>query len=181
MQYNAYRYNASEYDLTAYNVNLFDSVSESDTLTKSVSIIRTDSQGTADALSDAASMAALLDTVTIYQRARTPFAYNNGRYNDYMYNVRADEDEILLKPTKALGDIVTLTGVISALSAIRLLTETVTDTDLVLFMANRLLEESIFIDESARIEISNKALNEIIRTADWLTIDRRPVNQEWGD
>lgn len=182
MKYNESRYNSGEYNLTNYTTTLVESITPADaTVTKSITAVRIESQGTADALGGSSSLQAFLETITILQRAKTPFAYNNGMYNSYMYNARADEDEILLMATKDLQDAVTSSDTLGAFSIIRLLTDTVTDVDTLIFMAGIFLEESVFIDEFARVEISNKALNETIRVADWLTIDRRPVNQEWGD
>lgn len=182
MQYNAYQYNASEFNLISYDVNLFDSVTESDEVLKMPQIVRTDSQGTADALSDGFSLAAMMDTVTIYQRASTPFAYNNGRYNDFMYNIRADEDEILLMPTKALPDTVTITDVMASFSIEHILSDTLTSTDgTVAFMATSEMVEVVVLDEIFRLEVTNKALNETLRINDWLTIKQRPQSDNWGD
>lgn len=182
MQYNESQYNGDEYNLTNYTQTLVETVSPVEaTLVKSMTTRRTESQGTADTIGGSDTLQAFLETVSILQRAKTPFAYNTGMYNQYMYNARLDEDEILLMATKVLLDTITPSDFIAPFSIIHLLTETITDTAIVFFMATIFLEESVFIDEFARVEISNKALNEIIRTADWLSIERRPVNQEWGD
>lgn len=182
MQYNESEYNGDEYNLTNYTTTLVESVTPTDaTVIKSIISKRIESQGTADTIGGSDTLQAFLETITIIQRAKTPFAYNTGMYNQFMYNARLDEDEILLMATKALSDAITSSDFMAPFSIIHLLTETITDTAVVFFMVNILLEESVFIDEFARVEISNKALNEIIRVADWLTIDRKPVNQEWGD
>lgn len=182
MLYNSQLYDGGSYDLTSFNVTYTESIASSDDLTKSVGIVKTDSQGTADALSDGASLAAFLETIRFDLRARTPFSYNNGRYNDYMYDTRLDEDEITLLTIKVLTDSFSESDSVSTIADyLRTLSESFSETDAVNFMANALMEESIFIDEIGRVEISNKALNETLRVADWLTIDRKPVNQEWGD
>lgn len=182
MQYNERQYNGSAYDLTNFTYTLVESIVPTDgTVAKSISALRTESQGTADTIGGSDTLQAFLETITILQRAKTPFAYNNGRYNDYMYNARADEDEILLMATKVLLDSISSSDFIAPFSISKTLLEIITDTATVSFIPAFTLLESVFIDEFARVEISNKALNETLRTADWLTIDRRPVNQEWGD
>lgn len=183
MQYNEDLYNGSSYNLTAYSATLVESIAPVDaTVTKSIGILRTDSQASADALGGSASLQAFLETVTFYQRAHTPFAYNNGMYNQFMYNVRADEDEILLMATKALQDSVALNDTLGAFEFAKLLVEALTPTDAaILFATSLVLDEFIFLSEFHRIEITNKALNETLRVADWLSIERNPVNQEWYD
>lgn len=182
MQYNESQYNGDSYNLTNYTSTLVETIAPIDaTVSKSISSLRVESQATSDTIGGSDTLQAFLETITILQRARTPFAYNTGMYNQYMYNARLDEDEILLMATKALSDTITSSDTVGAFSVIRLLIDTIIDTDTVFFGAETFLQESVFLDEFARVEVSNKALNETIRTADWLTIDRRPVNQEWGD
>lgn len=181
MQYNESEYNGDSYNLTNYALTLTESFSESDNLTKQISAVRTESQGTADALGGSATLQAFLETITIYQRANTPFAYNNGRYNDFMYNARADEDEILLMATKALSDSISSSDVIGPFDVIHLLSESISESDAMLFSTSQVLDDFIFISENFRIETTNKALNETLRLADWVSIERTPVNNEWYD
>lgn len=182
MQYNESQYNGDSYNLTNYTVTLVEAVTPADaTITKDISAVRTESQGTADAIGGSASLQAFLETVTIYQRANTPFAYNNGMYNQFMYNARADEDEILLMTTKALSDSLTLTDAIGPFVVLQLLSETITDIDTISFSSVLRPIDFIFLSEFFRIEITNKALNETLRVADWLSIERNPVNNEWYD
>lgn len=182
MQYNASLYNEDEYNLTEFDLNLLEDITSSDVLTKSIEITRTDSQGSADAISDGVSLAALLDTVTIYQRAQTPFAYNNGRYNDFMYNSRADEDEILLMPTKVLPENIFPTDTLAPFISIKGLSDIMSETDaLLLFSSDFVYNDFVFLSELFRIEVTNKGLNDTIRMADWLSIERNPANDEWTD
>jgi hypothetical protein len=182
MQYNESEYNGDSYNLTNYTQTLSETITDSDaTVAFSVSIVKTDSQGSADALSDGVSLAAMLDTITILQRAKTPFAYNNGRYNDYMYNARADEDEILLAPTKVLVESLSSTDFMQPFIIAKVITELITDVDILAFSGIHVLNDFIFLSEYFRIEITNKALNDTIRLADWLSIERTPVNNEWAD
>lgn len=182
MQYNEDLYNGSSYNLTEFSTTLMESVAPVDaTITKDISSLRTESQGTADAIGGSASLQAFLETITIYQRANTPFAYNNGMYNQFMYNARADEDEILLMATKALIDSITSTDTLGDFSVAKELLETMTESDVLSVTPQMILDDFIFLSEFHRIEITNKALNETLRVADWLSIERQPVNNEWGD
>lgn len=178
MQYNLKRYNAGEYNITAFSVNLSDSMTESDTLTKRVTTFRTDSQGTADTIADRDNMAALLETVTIYQHAYTPFGYNNGRYNDFMYNRRVDQDEVLLMPIKALADSFTLSDALGGFLPNKALAESITEATVIFFLTNPLMQDFLFLDTAIRVEISNKAISDVIRINDWLLI-RKIEAGEW--
>jgi len=183
MQYNESLYNGDSYNLTNYTQTLVETITPTDAdVLKSISVLRTDSQGTADALGGSASLQAFLETVTIYQRANTPFAYNNGRYNDYMYNARADEDEILLMATKALSDIVVLTDAMQPFEIAKELLESLASNDAtVISDVTTLQSDVIVISTEHRIEITNKALNETLRINDWLTIKQSPQSDQWGD
>lgn len=182
MQYNESQYNGDSYNLTNYSTTLVETITPSNAaLTFSVGLLRTDSQGTADAISGNAALQAFLDTVTIYQRAHTPFAYNNGRYNDYMYNARADEDEILLMATKALSDSIASSDTVGDFIIDKLLSESVSETDAILFASAVVYDDFIFLSEFFRIEITNKALNETLHLADWVTIKQNPQSEEWFD
>lgn len=184
MQYNESQYNGDEYNVTNYTATLTESLTESDaTVAFSMGIVKTDSQGTADALSDGVSLAALLDTVTIYQRANTPFAYNNGRYNDFMYNARADEDEILLMATKFLADnTVSMSDFLAPFTVQKSLSETMTSIDATVFFFDfTALPDVVVMDELFSIQITNKALGATIRLNDWLSIEQNPQSDQWGD
>lgn len=182
MQYNSSLYNSSSYDLTLFQVIYTESVSSADILTKSVGVVKTDSQGSADALSDGSSLTAFLETIRFDLRAATPFSYNSGRYNDYMYNRRLDEDEILLYAKKVLGDSISESdNVATVASYLRTLSDSFSEADTVLFMGTTVRDEFLFLSEFFRIEISNKALNETLRVADWMTIKRLAGNTEWHD
>lgn len=181
MQYNESQYNGDEYNLTNYVSILTETLTPSDTLTFSVEITKTDSQGTADAISDGVSLAAMLDTVTIYQRAHTPFAYNNGQYNMFMYNVRADEDEILLMAIKAMTDILSLSDSLTPLDVEKVLPETATLADALTLSSHILFLDFLFMGDFLSVSVTNKALFDSVRMSDWLTVKRNPQNAEWFD
>jgi len=180
MQYNESVYNGDSYNLTNYNVNLVEIIISTDAdVLKMLSMLRVDSQGTADTIGGSATLQAFLETVTIYQRAHTPFAYNNGMYNQFMYNARADEDEILLAATKALEDNIISVDTLGDFLTDKLLSETVPNVDTLVFSGDFLFQDFLFLSEFHRIEITNKALDDTLRLADWLAIERNPVNNEW--
>lgn len=184
MQYNESQYNGDSYNLTNYTSTLTETVTPSDaTITKSIIAVKMDSQGTADAISDGVSLAAMLDTVTIYQRANTPFAYNNGKYNDFMYNSRADEDEILLMATKVLnGEAVFSNDFLAPFAVEKSFTETQPVSDLTVFFFDiTALTDVVIAEELFRIEITNKALGATLRLNDWLSIEQSPQSDQWGD
>lgn len=183
MQYNESQYNGDSYNLTEYAQTLVETITPSDaTVAFSVGIVRMDSQGTADAISGNAALQAFLDTVTIYQRANTPFAYNNGRYNDFMYNVRTDEDEILLMPGKMLtGNDVVVTDELRPFLIDKVMLESFSESDVLSLTSQPLFDDFVFLSEFFRIEITNKALDETLRLADWVTIKQNPQSEEWFD
>lgn len=182
MRYNEARYNAAEYNLTAFMQLCSESIAESDTATKSVTTIRTESQASADALSDNETMAARLETVSILQRATYGVVYNSAEYDAAMYNRTVDTDELLLRPTKALSDTMGFSDTLGAFSTIKALLDSMSETDLISFTTSPVFIESVFLNEILfRIEISNKALNDTIRVADWLQVERNPQHNDWGN
>lgn len=182
MQYNESLYNGDSYNLTNYSATLVETIAPTDAdVVKDVSVVRADSQGTADAIGGSASLQAFLETVTILQRAKTPHAYNTGMYNQYMYNARLDEDEILLMATKALVDTLTLTDSLEPFTIDKLLSEIMTETDTLSFSAQSILIEFVFLSELFNIQFTNKALNDIVRLGDWLSIKQNPQSDNWGD
>lgn len=181
MRYNERLYNGSSYNLTNYSATLSETLTETDVLSKQASMKRVDSQGTADAISDAESLAAFLETVTIYQHARTPFAYNNGQYNTRMYNLRVDEDEILLMATKALADEMIPSDFIAPFVASKLLAETISETTSTIFTSSPFYQDIMLMSDFVRAEISNKAFQDIIRVNDWLQFKHTPFTEYWGD
>lgn len=181
MQYNSTTYNSGEYNFTLHDVNLSDSVTDSDTVTKNFNSLRIESQPSVDALSDAASLAALLETVTILQRASYGAVYNSFEYDGAMYNKTIDTDEVLLQVTKALVDTLTLTDTLAPFSSVKTLLDSLAETDVLVFSTQPILVDFVFLSDFVRREITNKACNETLRLADWLSIERNPANIEWGD
>lgn len=182
MQYNESQYNGDSYNLTNYAVTLVETITPADdTVTKSITSLRIDSQATADVIGGSATLQAFLETVTILQRAHTPFAYNNGMYNQFMYNARLDEDEILLAATKVLVDAMSSSDFLAPFIIDKVLAETIMDTDVLSFSSARSVIDFVFLSEFFRIEITNKALNDTVNVSDWLTIKQNPQSVEWFD
>jgi hypothetical protein len=177
--YNADLYNDNEYNLTAYVEQLTESIASSDSLSKLFGLVRTDSQNTSDLLSDQASLAAFHDTVSIFQRARTPFMYNGGLYNWYMYNLRLDEDEILLMAMPVLYDAVGSTDTLMPFSVYQVLLESMAYSDLLTTTSMPVLMEFLFSSDYNHVQMSNKALNATLRLNDWLEI-AKPSADQWS-
>lgn len=183
MQYNETQYNNASYNFTQFALGCLETITPTDSLTKSVSIIKTDSQASVDALSDGVSLHAILDSVQFVHRARYANPYGAFGYNEAMYNLIEDDDEVLLTVFKAITDAIGSADSLAYIwTAYKTLAETITGSSAITaFDVTTVLLETVFILETTRVEISNKALNESIRTADWLTIDRKPAQEEWGD
>lgn len=179
--YNSEPYNETAYNLVQFIAVLSESLSESDTITKSAVTVRIDSQASADALSDAASLSAFLDTVSILQRATYGAVYNNLEYNAGMYNRTVDDDEVLLQATKALTDSLSFTDQIGPFLAYKVMSETLAGADVTFFTTGYALIDFMFLSEFFRIEITNKALSDTLRLADWLSIKQNPQSNDWGD
>jgi hypothetical protein len=180
MEYNQNEYNASQYDLTQFSQTCTEALSEADVLTKSAISVRVDSQATADAISDGATLAAFLETVNIYQHAYTQLAYNNSRYNWNMYNRRFDEDEILLRAMKVLTESQSSSDVITAFSSFKALADSLSYSAALFLQPSPVLDEFVYLSESFRIEVANKAFMDIIRMNDWLQIKKVFV-EYWHD
>lgn len=182
MQYNSTTYNGGEYNLTAHDVNLFDSVTETDDLTKEAGIVKTESQASVDALSDGVSLAAMLDTITILHRASYGNPYNSFSYNESAYNGVFDDDEVLLSIGKVLDDSLSTTDVLAPFVLEKNLAETIASVDVITSVATtKSLLEFLFVSELFSIQVTNKAVGDTIRLADWLSIERSPASDNWGD
>jgi hypothetical protein len=182
MQYNESGYNGDSYNLTNYTSTLVETITPIDaTVAKDIFALRIESQGTADTIGGSDTLQAFLETVTILQRALTPFPYNNGMYNQYMYNARMDEDEILLMATKVLVDSISSSDALAPFSIEHAIFETITDVDTITFSLDFSVFDFIFLSEYFRIEITNKALDETLQISDWLTIKQSPQSVEWFD
>lgn len=57
---------------------------------------------------------------------------------------------------------------------------TLTDTTIPVDYAT-ILYDFLFLDATLTIQVTSKSLTEVIRLADWLSIERTPVNNEWYD
>ena len=71
---------------------------------------------------------------------------------------------------------------LSLLVAIGAFLETISMADTLISTQEAAYFDLIFVeDPNFRIEISNKALSDTLRLADWLSIERTPHVDGWGD
>lgn len=180
MLYNGAQYDGGEYNGTLSVLGLAESLSSADSLNKSISLVKVEAQPSMDALSDAETLAAFLDTITILQHATYGHVYNSAEYNAAMYNRTADQDEVLLQATKALVDAITSSDALAPFSASKLLSETISEAVAIFFTQNPVLSDFVFMTDDVRPEISNKALTDTIRVNDWLEFTHTPFTEYWG-
>ena len=156
--YNTTYYNADQYNLTADLLALSEAITPTDaTITKSIFTLRQDSM-------------AEMDTIG--------------------HNIGPDEimDMLLLTELRTFSvsfpraDSLALIQTFAALLDLAALLETIISTDAIMHESQPALFDIIFVeDPNFIIEISNKALSDTVRLADWLSIERTPSVDGWGD
>ena len=100
--------------------------------------------------------------------------YNAAHYNDQRYNIDGTFHVTSLSETMSESDATQLADAIKALD------DSIAAFDTAIFFGlNPILTDFIGLDAELQIQISNKALNDIIRLSDWLSIERNPSNNEW--
>lgn len=182
MFYNQTQYNSGEYNLTIYDLSLLETITPADTITKSVSIARAESVGATETIGNYVGLQAFLDELmSLNTVSRLPAQYNSCQYNTSMYNVRFGDDGMTVMVGKNLIDLFTLTDAALYFSINQLLTELLLLSDTLSFIPDILFVEGVFMPDTLRVEVSNKALDATIYLSDWLSIKRNPVNEEWGD
>ena len=101
--------------------------------------------------------------------------YNQANYNDQRYDIDG-----IVYATSLIED-VTSTEVTTSLD-IKLITELITlGESTLLFAIDPVFSDFLFLDENLNIQVTNKALNDTVRLADWLSIERNPINSGWYD
>lgn len=156
--YNAAYYNDEQYNLTADLLSLSDTVTPTDAdVTKSVTSLRQDSMTEVDTLGHNVGPDELMDMIACM-------------------DVRTMSAVFVREDTMSFADAVLNTFLQDILA------ETITLTDALISLQDLFMVESVFVDESAfRAEITNKALSDTIRLADWFSVERNPQSSDWSD
>jgi hypothetical protein len=154
MQYNSGRYNEHQYNNDFYSLSLLESLSESDTISKSISIVKTETESLADThiLND--TMSALLETLSSSDiRLMLPYLTE--------VETLALSATFSPLPEKLCAEILNLSASLTS------------DVATVLI-------EFIFFNSDIRVEITNKSLQDQVRLNDWLEL-RKPFVEYWHD
>lgn len=101
--------------------------------------------------------------------------YNARNYNDQRYNI----DGVFHITT--LAESITETDGTQLADLFKALSDSLSESDAVVFSVDQLLSDILFIDESIQIQFTNKALSDTVRLADWLQIERNPAQNGWFD
>lgn len=101
--------------------------------------------------------------------------YNARNYNDQRYNIDGVFHITSLSETITETDGTQLADLFKALS------DSLSESDAIVFSVDQLLSDILFIDESIQIQFTNKALADTVRLADWLQIERNPAQNGWFD
>lgn len=102
--------------------------------------------------------------------------YNTRHYNDQRYNI----DGVYY--ASSLSEVITETDGTQLANLLKALSDSLSSADAtVFFSVDQFLTDFAFLDDLIQIQFTNKALNDTIRLADWVSIERTPVNNEWYD
>lgn len=101
--------------------------------------------------------------------------YNTRNYNDQRYDIDGVFYATSLVETITEVDGTQLADLLKALS------DSLTETDTIVFSNTLGLDDFIFMDEAIQIQFANKALSDTVRLADWLSIERAPAENGWFD
>lgn len=102
--------------------------------------------------------------------------FNTRHYNDQRYNL----DGVFHIST--LTEAVTETDGTQVASFLKALSDALTVADSsVTFLVDLSFVDFLFLDDAIQIQFANKALNDTVRLADWLSIERNPAHNGWFD
>lgn len=156
--YNETYYNADQYNLTADLLALSETLTPTDaTITKSITSLRQDSMAEIDTISQNIGPDEIMDMIALTELRTYSMSFP-----------RADS--------------LALVELFAALLDKAALLESISSTDVLVRQALPALFDIVFVeDPNFIIEISNKALSDTVRLADWLSIERTPSVDGWGD
>ena len=169
-----------QFAFNQYEVVATESMTLSDTLTKSVSMTLQDSQNTVDAISDGVSLSAFMDNLRLGPTGIGTL-FGTYMFGEAMWQKTEIDGNLLLMPIKVLTDTMTLSDTLQPFSISKELLETLTLSSANTFEIDQVLSDFLFFDEDIKVEITNKALNDSIRLNDWLTVKLKPASEPWGD
>jgi hypothetical protein len=101
--------------------------------------------------------------------------YNERQYNAQRYNING------VFYAQALAETANLNDGTQLASVLKLLTDSIMASDVRIMALTHLMSDTAFFDDMIQIQFTNKALNDTLRLADWLSIERNPANNEWAD
>lgn len=178
-QYNGIQYNEAQYGFAELALNLFDTVTPSDaTITKVISLSLTDTQVIVDVLAKAITMAALTESVGSSDDDNLGSLYNIPQYNTIQYGIGGSGYGFMKKMIVTKSEAITSTDTLVT-EAQKLFTEAISSGDTLIKNPMPRLTESVFMAEIFQREISNEALNDEIKIADWIIIERKPIVRPW--
>lgn len=99
--------------------------------------------------------------------------YNTRKYNAQRYNINGIFYASSFSETMTAADATEMANLLKTLS------DSLTLASSIIFLDSIFLADFTFMDDMIQIQFTNKALNDTIRLADWLSIERNPVNNEW--
>lgn len=101
--------------------------------------------------------------------------YNQGNYNVQRYDIQGVAHATSLNETVTGADV-------KLASPIKVLFDSMTVADATISLMPDLgLTDLFFLEDSINIQFTNKALNDTVRLADWLSIERSPAQNNWYD
>lgn len=102
--------------------------------------------------------------------------YNVHNYNEQRFNING------VFHVSSLSELVIGSDATQVADTIKLLGDLLTVADnTATFAAQSFLVDTLFVEAVLQLQVSNKALNDAVRLADWLSIERNPASDNWGD
>lgn len=154
--YNSALYNEPNYNSTHFSLDAFESLSSTDQEDMLGSIVKSDILTVSDALSKLLNNNPFLDATVI------------------------TDDDIANMLIKVFADSSTLSDSLKLLS-LKVLSETVTISELRAMLLNRHLGDSTVLVDNLTKQIVDKSLRDTIRLKDWFMIKHKPQHGEWYD
>lgn len=169
----------SNFAYSVFVVTCTETITSTDTIAKSVSITLQDSQNSVDAISDGVSLAAFMDVVPL-GNAGIGVLFGDWNFGTTTWEKSDIGGNLLLMTGKLFQENLTPTDALAPFTIGKGLFDAVMSADVISFATEHALLDFIFMTDLARVEISNKALNDSIRLNDWLTMKLLP-SEPWGD